>query len=154
MQVTKPIYRGCKCLGIGADVLLTRGGKVKDYPIASWTYDAKDAVHFCLASTGPAIGLVLVRRTSDAVVINFHDNASRFGPDLRDAVETYDQQEILVAAPAAVYRPTDVAAIGLRRENFGWFNRELGWKLSAKFGRHTKVVVVNPATKPHILRYA
>ena len=151
--IKHPIYRGCSSQKSALQVLQT-GAVIRDWPLASWSYDAKEAASFCCGSAKNADpGLLLVRRTAAGVFINMADNAKRFGPELRSAIDDYEQSEILVTAARDKYAPRDVAGIAVMRENFGYYNSELGWKLSAKFNGHASVFIVNPSTKPHILNY-
>lgn len=153
--IHKPIYRGTGLRGVSIDKLLTRGGVVKDHTLTSWSYNAKEALNFAIMNTEIGRpGVLLVRRTSENVVINFADNLSRFGASLADTVDLYDQEEVLIAVSNADYKPTDVAAVCVNKVNFGWLVKTLGWKMKAKFGWRSKVVIVNPGTRPTILEYA
>lgn len=155
--VRHPIYRGCSFLEGSTLDLLTKTALVKDHRLTSWTYDAKEALHFCIRSALRVglhrPGILLVRRTSDKVVINFPDNVSRFASELRQAIEDYDQQEILVATGNERYGKNDVAAICLTKDRFNYVAKELGWKLKASFGTKRFITVVNPGTKPAIHSY-
>jgi hypothetical protein len=154
--IHSPIYRGCSFLEGSTLDLLTKKVLVKDHSLTSWTYDAKEAMRFCTGSAvriGTRPGILLVRRTSDKVVINFPDNVAKFDTALRKAIEDYDQQEILVATNNERYGRNDVAAICLAKDRFAYVAKELGWKLKTSFGSKKFVTIVNPGTKPVVYGY-
>jgi hypothetical protein len=157
-SIRAPIYRGCTLRGATLEKLLSTGAKIKDYRITSWSYDSKEASNFAMMSVGRQfprpIGVLLEKSESNSVVINMIDNIKRFRAELRNALEIYDQQEILVSAPNDFYAPQQVKAAALCKEHFMFFNRELGWKFRAEFKGGSRILIGSPATKPTILRYA
>lgn len=155
--VKHPVYRGALCLNDLEDFLV-KGGVFKDHPITSWSYDAREAANFCVMSSKRGLrhyksGVILRQLNPKTVVINFPDNIARFGADLRDTIEYYAQDEILLLTEKFRYKPSDIAAVCIRKEAFSYYNKAMGWKLKAVYGAKAFALVVNPTTNAQIAYY-